>query len=122
MASAVASAMLAGCGGGRDETAMDRALTMTHPWMSKEITPEERAKLLVAAMTLEQKQQQLVGSTPEIIPDPELPHCFGARHVTGIAALEIPALRITNGPVGIGQNDCSRLVVTKDLTDPARPL
>jgi beta-glucosidase len=26
--------------------------------------------------------------------------------VTGITALNIPTLRITNGPVGLGQNDC----------------
>ncbi|NML18823.1 glycosyl hydrolase [Azohydromonas sp. G-1-1-14] len=55
-------------------------------------------------MTLEQKLQQLTGSMPELIP--ELPGCYGARHVTGIAALSIPTLRITNGPVGVGQNDC----------------
>ena len=37
---------------------------------------------------------------------PELPDCLGGRHVRGIEALDLPTLRITNGPVGIGQNDC----------------
>ena len=37
---------------------------------------------------------------------PELPDCLGGRHVRGIEALGLPTLRITNGPVGIGQNDC----------------
>lgn len=78
-------------------------------WMNTQRTPEDRAESLLKAMTLLQKQQQLVGSKPEIIP--ELPACFGARHVSGIAELEIPTLRITNGPVGIGQNDC----VSKEL-------
>ncbi|NIJ06724.1 beta-glucosidase [Sphingomonas vulcanisoli] len=55
-------------------------------------------------MTLDQKLQQLTGSTPEILP--ELPACYGARHVSGIKALAIPTFRITNGPVGVGQNDC----------------
>jgi beta-glucosidase len=73
-------------------------------WRDINAAPEERATALLAAMTLEQKQQQLVGNVPEIVP--ELPHCFGARHVRGIAELGIPTLRITNGPVGIGQNDC----------------
>jgi beta-glucosidase len=114
MASAVASAMFVGCGG-NSQSAMERALSMTHPWMSREIAPEERAKLLVAAMTLEQKQQQLVGTGPGIVP--EIPECFGARHVSGIAALEIPTLRITNGPVGIGQNDC---VDASLANDPAK--
>ena len=82
----------------------------TLPWMNTDLPPEKRAALLVDALTLEQKQQQLAGSPPEIVP--ELPQCKGARHVRGIASLGIPTLRITNGPVGIGQNDCV------DPTDP----
>ena len=74
------------------------------PWMNTDLPPEQRAALLVDALTLDQKQQQLVGAPPEIVP--ELPQCKGARHVRGIASLGIPTLRITNGPVGIGQNDC----------------
>ena len=74
------------------------------PWMNTALAPEARAALLVGAMTLDQKEQQLVGNQPEIVP--ELPQCKGARHVRGIASLSIPTLRITNGPVGIGQNDC----------------
>jgi hypothetical protein len=90
----------------------------TYPWMSPAIVAElasapdnsareavarRRARLLIAAMTLPQKLQQLTGRSPEILP--ELPHCFGARHVAGIAALAIPTFRIANGPVGVGQND-----------------
>lgn len=74
------------------------------PWMDRSLAPQERARRLVGAMTLAQKQQQLVGNTPE--PVPGLPDCKGARHVRGIPELQIPTLRITNGPVGIGQNDC----------------
>jgi beta-glucosidase len=70
----------------------------------KEGTANRRAKLLIAAMSLPQKMQQLTGANPEILP--ELPQCFGARHVSGIGALNIPTFRITNGPVGLGQNDC----------------
>jgi beta-glucosidase len=76
----------------------------SQPWMNPSLAPAERAALLVDGMTLDQKQQQLVGSPPETVPD--LPQCRGARHVRGIASLGIPTLRITNGPVGIGQNDC----------------
>ncbi len=71
---------------------------------AKEAVANRRAKLLIAAMSLPQKMQQLTGANPEILP--ELPGCFGARHVSGIAALNIPTFRITNGPVGLGQNDC----------------
>ncbi len=72
--------------------------------VSREAVAYRRAKALLAAMTLDQKLQQLTGARPEILPD--LPTCYGARHVTGIAALGIPTFRITNGPVGLGQNDC----------------
>jgi beta-glucosidase len=71
---------------------------------AREATANRRAKLLIAAMSLPQKMQQLTGANPEILP--ELPQCFGARHVSGISALNIPTFRITNGPVGLGQNDC----------------
>lgn len=74
------------------------------PWMNSALAPEERAQLLIAALTLPQKMQQLTGANPEILPD--LPECYGGRHITGIAELGVPTLRITNGPVGVGQNDC----------------
>lgn len=105
---------LMACGGSdRDDGAPEPA------WMAGAIVAEQaaasgdtareqvanrRAKLLIASMTLEQKLQQLTGSMPEILP--ELPDCYGARHVSGIAALRIPTFRISNGPVGVGQNDC----------------
>jgi beta-glucosidase len=97
-----------------------------NPWMSAQIVAEQaatpndgareavakrRAKMLLSAMSLDQKLQQLTGAIPEVLPD--LPECFGARHVTGIAALNIPTFRITNGPVGLGQNDCVSLEVAK---------
>jgi beta-glucosidase len=80
------------------------AASQALPWMNTALTPEERAALLVGAMTRAQKEQQLVGTVPGILP--ELPQCKGGRHVSGIPSLGIPTLRITNGPVGIGQNDC----------------
>ena len=71
---------------------------------AREAVANRRARMLIAAMSLPQKLQQLTGARPEILP--ELPHCFGARHVSGIPALNLPTFRITNGPVGLGQNDC----------------
>lgn len=109
---------LSACGGGGDSTPASSP-NAANGWMTQSIIAEQaaattdtakesvankRAKLLLAAMTLEQKMQQLTGAMPEILP--ELPQCYGGRHVSGIAALNIPTLRITNGPVGLGQNDC----------------
>ena len=99
-----------------------------NPWMSSEIIAEQnaapddasretianrRAKLLLSAMSLTEKFQQLTGSRPEILP--ELPQCFGARHVSSIARLNIPTFRITNGPVGVGQNDCVAARIKDEL-------
>lgn len=93
-------------------------------WMTPEIVAEQaaapddaareaianrRARLLLEQMSIAQKFQQLTGAKPEVLP--ELPQCFGARHVSGIAGLAIPTFRITNGPVGLGQNDCVSLQV-----------
>ncbi|WP_240975719.1 beta-glucosidase family protein [Paraburkholderia aromaticivorans] len=71
--------------------------------MNTTLPPAQRATLLVAAMTLADKEEQLVGS-PGIVP--ELPNCLGSRHISGLPKYQIPTLRITNGPVGVGQNDC----------------
>ena len=111
------AAGLAACGGGDGGGSAPAA--PANAWMTsdiiaqqaaaktdtdKEAVANQRAKLLIAAMTLAQKMQQLTGSVPEVIP--ELPSCKGGRHVSPIAALNIPTFRITNGPVGLGQNDC----------------
>ena len=62
------------------------------PWMNPALAPEARAALLVCAMTLDQKEEQLVGTLPGILP--ELPQCKGGRHVSGIPSLSMPTLRI----------------------------
>jgi beta-glucosidase len=71
--------------------------------MDTTLKPEQRATLLVAAMTLPDKEEQLIGAAGVV---PELPQCYGARHIPGLQKYRIPTLRVTNGPVGIGQNDC----------------
>ena len=73
------------------------------PWMDLSLSPEERAEHLLAGMSDDEKLQQMVGE-PGVID--ELPHCHGARHVPGQPHRSIPTLRFTNGPVGVGQNDC----------------
>lgn len=87
---------------------------------AREAVARERARALVGAMSLPQKMQQLTGSKPSVLP--ELPNCFGARHVDGIAALAIPTFRITNGPVGVGQNDCVSLAVRDSMSSDRRSM
>lgn len=98
------TAVLATADFGREDPGVHDAASSFLPWMNRRLDPRQRATLLVSALTPEQKFQQLTGAVPE--PVLEWPECFGARHVTGIAELHIPTLRIANGPVGLGQNDC----------------
>jgi len=85
------------------------------PWMNKSSAPEVRAQQLISAMSNVQKYKQLVGEAGQV---PEIPDCYGARHVKGLPELKIPTLRITNGPVGVGQNDC----VPAEHADPSNAL
>lgn len=126
-----------GSGGGGETASVSSSSTSSsgaagNPWMSaaviaeqnaaatdtaKEAVANKRAQLLLDAMTLEQKISQLVGKGPEVLT--ELPGCYGARHVASIPALNIPTFRITNGPVGLGQNDCVAVGASSAYTDPS---
>lgn len=96
--------LLAACGGTNSNSSAGQAAASAMPWMNTALTAVERAAKLVPAMTLADKEEQLAGSNPGVVP--ELPQCYGGRHVTGLSKYGIPTLRVTNGPVGIGQNDC----------------
>jgi beta-glucosidase len=92
---------------------------VTRPWEDTTKEPGERARELVAAMTLEQKIAQLHGAmeTIDIYAVTEQARESGAdmdalaaqirveRHVDGVDELGIPRFRITNGPVGVGMGD-----------------
>ncbi len=93
----------------------------TFPWSDPNLSPEEKAKKLVEAMTLDQKIQQLHGSMETIniygldmdelakLPPDEYEERMVQlrilRHVKGNEDLGIPRFRITNGPVGVGMGD-----------------
>jgi beta-glucosidase len=91
----------------------------TSPWQDTSLPPRERARMLVEAMTLEQKIAQLHGAmeTIDIYSIAAQAADSGAdmdqlaeqihveRHVPAIDELGIPRFRITNGPVGVGMGD-----------------
>lgn len=92
--------------------------TRAFPWMDQSLSPRERAEKLVAAMTLEQKIQQLHGNMETIdiyalseqaTTKEEMDRLAAQirieRHVKAIEELGIPRFRITNGPVGVGMGD-----------------
>ncbi|MGO4957063.1 beta-glucosidase family protein [Luteococcus sp. Sow4_B9] len=88
------------------------------PWQNTSLSPRERAKALVSAMTLEQKIAQLHGAMETIdiygmatqaTTAEEMEQLAAQirveRHVAAIDELGIPRFRITNGPVGVGMGD-----------------
>jgi beta-glucosidase len=91
----------------------------TSAWRDTSLLPGERAKKLVAAMTLEQKIARLHGAMETIDlyastaqaaesgtdMDQLAAQIRIERHVTAIDELGIPRFRITNGPVGVGMGD-----------------
>ena len=79
------------------------------PWLDTGLPPEDRARALVAAMTLEQKIAQLHGNMETIdiydLTDADINQFDVKRHVAGDEDLGIPRMRVTNGPVGVGMGD-----------------
>ena len=70
----------------------------TRAWMDRTLAPGRRAELLVAAMTLDEKIEQI-----HMMDVPEHP-----REVPGIARLGVPVFKITNGPAGAGPGDAPK--------------
>lgn len=84
------------------------------PWMNPKLSAEKRSDLLIAAMSLDQKIQQIAMKP---VANTNIPGCdfsSGGRHVEGIPALAIPTLRMTNGPFGGG--DCAVAPTSTGLT------
>src|SRR5436190_1104325 len=77
--------------------AMGSAAPVGRPWMNKALPPGQRAKMLVAAMTLDEKVLQIHMMDTSAHP----------REVQAIPRLGIPAFKITNGPAGAGPGDSS---------------
>jgi len=75
-------------------------------WMNTTLSAAERTELLLRAMTLDQKIQQMQ-NVPH--PNDELEGCGFqrlGRHVEGIRELAIPTLRAINGGNGVRGGDC----------------
>jgi beta-glucosidase len=80
------------------------------PWMNTALSPEQRADLLLAQMTLQQKVEQLSNDVrPAEDAANRPPGCkfqIIGRHIQGIPELGIPTVRMTNGGTGLRGGDC----------------
>ncbi|MGH9590651.1 MAG: hypothetical protein ACRD25_09655, partial [Terracidiphilus sp.] len=63
--------------------------------MNISLSPLRRAQLLVDAMTLDEKVEQIHMADIKATP----------REIPGIPRLDIPTFKVTNGPVGAGPGD-----------------
>jgi beta-glucosidase len=66
-----------------------------HPWMNRSLTPEQRANLLLHAMTLDEKITMVHGVDPRPIKG-------YVGYVPANPRLSIPALRLADGRAGVG--------------------
>lgn len=69
--------------------------TPSRPWMRRSLTPEQRADLLLRAMTLDEKITMVHGVDPRPIPG-------YVGFVPANSRLGIPALRLADGRAGVG--------------------
>ena len=80
------------------------------PWMNTNLSPEQRADLLIAQMTLQQKVRQISNDVRPAMDAANRPKGCGfasnGRHIQGIPELGIPTVRMTNGSIGIIGGDC----------------
>lgn len=84
------------------------------PWMDTSLPAAERAELLLAAMTLDQKLEQIFNRPVynEDLDDGDPTNGQGCdftligRHIEGIPELAIPDFRMANGGTGIRGGDC----------------
>jgi beta-glucosidase len=77
------------------------------PWMDTGLTAQARTELLLRAMTLDQKIQQIQNDP---VLNKDLPGCGFTdlgRHIEGIPELDIPTLRAINGGTGVRGGDCT---------------
>ncbi len=81
------------------------------PWMNTSLTAPQRTELLLEAMTLDQKIQQIANEPKanlELNDDGDTcGFTFIGRHIEGIPALAIPTFRSANGGTGIRGGDCT---------------
>lgn len=74
---------------------------MAQPWMDRALSPDERAGLLVAELTLDEMISLVHGPMPALLETPPADAAMGAGYIPSVARLGIPALNETDASLGI---------------------
>ena len=81
-----------------------------HPWCNTALTPDERAGLLLAELTLDEKVSLMAGDDPSTGFNPaEPPERRNTGESQGIARLDLPTVFYSDGPVGPRQGQATGL-------------
>lgn len=71
------------------------------PWMNKALSPDERARALIAELTLDEMISLVHGPMPAMLETPPDDAAMGAGYIPGVPRLGIPALNETDASLGI---------------------
>jgi beta-glucosidase len=74
---------------------------MAQPWMERALSPDERAELLIAELTLDDLISLVHGPMPALLETPPADAAMGAGYIPGVARLGIPALNETDASLGV---------------------
>ena len=75
--------------------------TAARPWLDKTLSADERASLLVEALTLDEMIRLVHGPMPRLMETPPVGAAMGAGYIYGIERLGIPALNETDASLGV---------------------
>ncbi|MDP3749989.1 MAG: beta-glucosidase [Phenylobacterium sp.] len=73
----------------------------TQPWMDTSLSPDARAELLIAELTLDEMISLVHGPMPALVSPPPADAAMGAGYIPGVARLGIPPLNETDASLGI---------------------
>ncbi|WP_332773744.1 beta-glucosidase family protein [Phenylobacterium sp.] len=73
----------------------------TQPWMDKSLSPDARAELLIAELTLDEMISLVHGPMPALVNPPPADAAMGAGYIPGVERLGIPPLNETDASLGI---------------------
>lgn len=105
--------------------ALSQKSTPSHPWMNPSLSPDERASMVVKAMTIDEKIQMLHG-TGMVGLSPMSPLAIhsngGAGYVPDIPRLGIPAIQMSDAAYGVrvsGENGRYSTALPSDIAGAA---